>query len=260
MSLLGVRLTILIGPMVPLPVPPILSESFAEAKVTYADTGRSGFQLTFRVGRGGPPGALDYPAVALPLLKAFNRVILVATFSVVPQVVADGIITRSELQPGDRPGQATLVVTGEDVAVMFDLTERSTEHPCQDETIIAHQDHRHVRPVRDRARWSSRRRRWTCRFRSSACRSSKAPTCDYLEQMAARYGYVFYVTPGPDAGHEHRLLGPAGPGRSAPAGDHGQHGCRDERDARRRSRRPPGPDHGPGPGPGPDRPTARCRS
>ena len=37
MSLLGVRLAISSGPTVPVPVPPILSESFAEAKVTHAD-------------------------------------------------------------------------------------------------------------------------------------------------------------------------------------------------------------------------------
>ena len=35
--------------------------------------------------------------------------------------------------------------------------------------------------------------------------------------MAPRYGYVFYVTPGPGAVHEHRLLGAAGAGRRAAA-------------------------------------------
>lgn len=207
MTLLGVRLTILVGPAVPLPAPPLLTESFGEAKVTHADSGRSGFQLTFRVGRGGPLGALDYPALALPLLEAFNRVILVATFGVVPRVLMDGIITRSELQPGDRPGQAKLVVTGEDVAVMLDLHERSAEHPAQDETIIAakillgYASYGMVPlvippPVIDPP------------IPIERTPVQQGTDLDYLEQMARRHGYVFYVSPGPLPGMNTGYWGP----------------------------------------------------
>jgi hypothetical protein len=206
-SFLGVRLTMLAGPMVPLPVPPLLSESLAEAKVTYADTGRSGFQVTFRVGRGGPLGALDYPAVSLPLLRAFNRVILVATFGVVPKVVADGIITRSELQPGDKPGQAKLVVTGEDVAVMFDLTERSAEHPCQDESIIA------TKIIATYAQYGLVPMVIPPPTMDAPMPTERVPVqqgtdLDYLGQLARRHGYVFYVTPGPAPGMNTGYWGP----------------------------------------------------
>jgi hypothetical protein len=206
-SLLGVRLTILVGPTVPLPAPMILSESFAQATVTHTDAGRSGFQLTFRAGRGGPMGALDYPALVLPLLRAFNRVILLATFGVVPKVLMDGIITRSELQPGDRPGQAKLVVTGEDVAVMFDLKERSAEHPAQDETIIA------AKIIVSYAQYGIIPLVIPPPVIDPPLPIERVPVqqgtdLDYLEQMASRHGYVFYVSPGPAPGTNTGYWGP----------------------------------------------------
>ena len=60
---------------------------------------------------------------------------------------------------------------------------------------------------------------------------------EYLEQMAERHGYVFYVTPGPAPLASTRLLGPAAACRGPAAGDHRQHGRRDQRDAGRASRR-----------------------
>ena len=207
MNLLGVRLTVLAGPTVPLPVPPQIVESLAEAKVTHADAGRSGFQLTFKVGRGGIDGALDYPAVMLPVLRAFNRVILMATFGVVPKVLMDGIITRWELQPGDRPGQARLVVTGEDVGVMLDLHERSAEHPAQDETIIA------TKILLEYAQYGIVPTVIPPPVIDPPIPIERVPVqqgtdLDYLEQMAARHGYVFYVSPGPLPGMNTGYWGP----------------------------------------------------
>jgi hypothetical protein len=208
MSLLGVRLTILIGPMVPMPAPLALAQALVEAKVTHADSGRSGFQLTFTTGRGGPLGALDYPALAMPQLRAFSRVILVVTFGLMPRVISDGVITRSELQPGDRPGQAKLTVTGEDVAVMLDMHERTAEHPAQPEPVIAAKlmasypqlgiTPMIVPPV-------------TLDLPIPIQRTPVQQGTDlsYLEEMAKRHGYVFYVTPGPVPGMNVGYWGPS---------------------------------------------------
>ena len=137
MSLLGVHLTLLIGPTVPLPANPLLADCLEEAKVTHQDSGRSGFQITFRTGRGGPLAGIDYPLAVDPQLKTMNRVILMATFGVIPQVLMDGIITNKELQPGERPGEAKVTITGEDVSVLMDMDEKSAEHPAQPEVIVA---------------------------------------------------------------------------------------------------------------------------
>ena len=66
MSLLGVHLTLLIGPTVPIPAPLPLTEALNEVKVTQSDSGRSGFEITFTAGRGGITG-VDSAAVALLL-------------------------------------------------------------------------------------------------------------------------------------------------------------------------------------------------
>src|SRR5215208_6508425 len=135
--LLGVNLTVLIGPNVPTPAPPPVAEALLSAEVTHNDEGRSGFQLTFAAGRSGAFDLVDYPLLRLPLLRPFNRVILTATIGVVPRVLMDGVITNQQLSPGAEPGTTTLSVTGEDVSVMMDLEAKAVEHPAQDEAFIA---------------------------------------------------------------------------------------------------------------------------
>jgi hypothetical protein len=196
MSLLGVRLTLLIGPTVAVPAPPPLAEAIEEVKVTNADEGRSGFQITFRDGRAGPEGLLEYPLLKLPLLRAFNRVILIATFDVIPRVIMDGIISRTELQPGDAPGQAKVVVTGEDVSMMMDLHERSAEHPAQDETMIA------TKIILSYAQYGLVPMVIPPPSLDPPIPIERTPVqqgtdLNYLEEMGRRYGYVFYVIPGP---------------------------------------------------------------
>jgi hypothetical protein len=207
MSVLGVRLTILAGPTVPLPLPAPLAESFQEAKVTTSDAGRSGFQITFRTGRGGPLAGLDYPALQSPQLRAFNRVILMATFGVVPRVVMDGVITRTELQPGDRPGQARLTITGEDVAVMLDMTERTAEHPAQDDPVIA------VKILLGYPQLGMVPKVFPPPTLDPPLPIERTPVqqgtdLEQLETMAGRHGYVFYVEPGPVPGMNTGYWGP----------------------------------------------------
>jgi hypothetical protein len=200
MSLLGVHMTLMVGPgAVATPAPPDLVQAIEEVKITHSDEGRSGFQITFRTGRSGPEGLIDYPLLgggAAMLLKAFNRVVVIATFGVVPRSIMDGIITRAELQPGDGPGRAKVVVTGEDVSVMMDLHERSAEHPAQDETIIA------TKIIATYAQYGLVPMVIPPRVIDPPIPIERTPVqqgtdLDYLEQMAQRHGYVFYVSPGP---------------------------------------------------------------
>ena len=82
---------------------------------------RSGFQLTFGI-------ANDSPLHTVLLLAAHTsplalRVILVATINGVPDVLADGVITRQEMNPGSGQGQSTLTITGEDLTTVMDRQE-----------------------------------------------------------------------------------------------------------------------------------------
>jgi hypothetical protein len=196
MNLLGIHLTLLIGPTVAVPAPPLLTEALQSAEVTHSDEGRSGFQLTFQSGRGGPLGVLDYPLLANPLLRPFNRVILIATFNATPRVLMDGIITNQQLSPGSEPGSSTLTVTGEDVSVMMDLEEKSAEHPAQDETIIAN------KLILMYAQYGLIPLVIPPLVIDPPIPIERVPVqqatdLQFLKQLAERHGYVFYVTPGP---------------------------------------------------------------
>ncbi|MCP4659237.1 MAG: hypothetical protein GY856_27825, partial [bacterium] len=128
MSLLGVHLTLLIGPTVAVPAAPWLLEALDRIEVRNAGEGTSGFQLTFRVGRSGPLDLLDFRLLANPVLKTDNRVIVVVTFGGRPRVLMDGVITRQQLAPSNDPGASTLTVDGVDVSALMDRKRRTAEH------------------------------------------------------------------------------------------------------------------------------------
>ena len=135
MNLLGIHLTLLIGPTVPVPAPLMLMEALQSVEVTHTDQRNSVFEITFQMGRSGPQDMLDYPLLSIPLLKPFNRVILIVTFNATPRVLMDGIITNHQLSPSEDPGASTLTITGDDISVMMDMEERPVEHPAQDDHI-----------------------------------------------------------------------------------------------------------------------------
>ena len=193
---LGIHLTLLIGPTVAVPAPLPLLEALDSVEVTHSDQGRSGFQLTFQAGRSGAAALLDYPILSLPLLRPFNRVILMTTFNAVPRVLMDGIITHQQLSPGADPGSGTLTVTGEDVSIMMDLEEKNVEYPAQDETIIA------LRLIASYARFGLIPIVIPPLMIDPPLPIERIPVqratdLNYLKEMAERHGYVFYVTPGP---------------------------------------------------------------
>ena len=122
--------------------------------------------------------------------------IVLVTFGVLPRVLMDGVITHRELQPGERPGQARVTITGEDVSVMMDLEERSAQHPVQDETIIAKQ------LIERYAQYGLIPEVIPPETLDPPLPIERTPVQQrtdlrYLEQMARRFGYVFYIVPGP---------------------------------------------------------------
>jgi hypothetical protein len=193
---LQLRLTLLVGPTVAVPAPPILIDALDKVEVTQTDEGRSGFQITFTAGRGGMIGLMDFPLVSLPLLKPFNRVVLILTFNGVPSVLMDGIITDQQLVPSNVPGESTFTITGEDVSVMMDLEEKSVEHPAQDETLIA------LKLIATYAQYGLVPVVIPPVALDVPLPIERTPVQQgtdlaYLTLLAHRNGYVFYISPGP---------------------------------------------------------------
>ena len=195
MNLLGTLLTVLIGKGAPLPAPLLLMDNLDSVEVTHSDQGRSGFQMVFRAGRTRTD-LVDYGLLTNPLLKPLNRVVLLVTFNAFPEVLMDGIITHSELNPGNAPGSATLTVTGEDVSIMMDLKERPVEHPAQPEAVIA------LKIIASYPKLGLIPVVIPPPTVDIPLPTERTPVqqgtdLQYLQDMAARFGYVFYVTPGP---------------------------------------------------------------
>jgi hypothetical protein len=195
LSLLGIHLTLLMGPGIAVPAPLDLAEALKSVSVTNNDTGRSGFSLTFEVGRTSPLDMLDYALLLNPLLRPFTRIVVVVTFGVLPQVLCDGVITNVQLQPSNEPGASTLTVTCEDVSVMMDLQELPQPWPALPANavvslILLKYMQYGLTPVVMPAI-----------FPNPPSPTERVPVqnmtdLNYINFLAARQGYVFYVEPG----------------------------------------------------------------
>lgn len=208
MNLLGIHLTLLIGPTVPVPAPFSLTEALSSVQVTHNDTGRSGFQLTFQVGRSGPLDIIDYGLLKNPLLRPFNRVILLIRFGIAPQVLMDGFITQVQLAPSNEPGASTLTVTGEDVSVMMDMEEKKIPWPALDETticlliLLSYLQYLALPPI------TVPPASIDVPIPTQRIPAQSGTDLSYLKTLAGRFGYVFYVTPGPLPGQNLAYWGP----------------------------------------------------
>ncbi|MFZ1220568.1 MAG: hypothetical protein WAO00_14840 [Chthoniobacterales bacterium] len=201
MSLLGVHLSLWMGPNDPVPVPFSIAEALTSVEVTHSDSGPSGFQLTFQIGRSGPLDLADYGLLKNPLIRPFVRVILLVRFAIAPEVLIDGIITQTQLSPNEQPGASTLTVTGEDVSVMMDLEQEPSPHlAVPDFEIVVQLVGKYKRygmipPLKPPPNPKALTPRNPLEERT--VRPANLTDRAYIQQLAGYYGFVFYVTPGP---------------------------------------------------------------
>jgi hypothetical protein len=194
--ILGVHLSLLVGPTFAVPAPLAITEALASVQVTQTDSGRSGFELTFHVGRSGPWDLPDYRLLLHPLLRPFNRIIVMLHFNLRPTVLIDGFITGLNLNPSEEPGGSTLTVSGEDVTVMMGLQELAFQYPMTEQAQIATVLAKYAvlgwvgavidpPPVPDPF------------VPTREIPTQNGTDYDYLQALAAFHGFVFYVRPGP---------------------------------------------------------------
>lgn len=126
-----------VGPAAPVPLAPDLLELVEQVTVTHQDGGRSGFQITLVAARDRAAGREDVAPLLSQVFRISHRVQITATLGVTPHVLMDGIVTNLQLTPGGDPGSGRLTVTGEDVSVMLDLHEISMPYPAMTDNLIA---------------------------------------------------------------------------------------------------------------------------
>jgi hypothetical protein len=201
----GIYLTLMIGPVVPLPVPKIVMDALTSVKVTTSAGAASGFQLTFNLNNRSPLHTLFLVAGAqTPLL----RVIIVLSINGAPNVLMDGVMTNQQVTPGSKPGESTLSITGEDLTKVMSLIDFSgLPYPAMPPEarvalIIAKYAMFGMIPLVIPSLFTD------IPIPVERIPIHQGKDLDYIQQLAADVGYVFYIDPGPVPGTNTAYWGP----------------------------------------------------
>jgi hypothetical protein len=203
----NIRLTLMIGPVVPIPAPRVVMEALDEVSVTTSDDGRSGFQLSFTLGTRSPLHTLFLLAGGVSPLPVL-RVIIVVTLNGTPQVIMDGAVTQTQVLPGGKSAQATLAVTGEDLSVLMDRQDFSglpfPAMPAEGRValLLAKYAVFGVVPLVIPSVLVD------VPLPTTKIEAQKGTDLAYIRALAERVGYVFYLDPGPVPGVSVGYWGP----------------------------------------------------
>jgi hypothetical protein len=205
----GVHLTLLVGPVVPVPVPQIVLDALTQIEVVQPDEAAGAFTLEFTLSVQSPLHTLFLLSGGgvVPLL----RVIVVVTVNGTPQVLIDGVVTRTEVMPGADQRHAKLQVSGDDLTTVMQKLEFSgldgIPYPAMPaEAIVALLLAKYaflgIVPL----------------VIPSVAIDVPIPTeryptqqgtdLDYIRSLASQVGYVFYLDPGPVPGMTTAYWGP----------------------------------------------------
>jgi hypothetical protein len=207
----GFYLTLMVGPMVPVPVGQDVIDALASVQVTVASgaRARSGFQLTFNLSKKSPLETLFL--VAGSSLPPIIRVILIATVNGSAEVLIDGVVTRADVSSGSEGSTSTLTVTGTDLtAVMawspFNLIA-SIPYPAMPPEvrvllILAKYAMFGVLPMVIPSVLID------IPLPTDRIPRQKGNDLEYVQSLADEVGYVFYFKPGPVAGTSVAYWGP----------------------------------------------------
>ncbi|HEX6729788.1 MAG TPA: hypothetical protein VF074_07245 [Pyrinomonadaceae bacterium] len=201
----GIYLTLMVGPVVPLPVPKVVMDALTEVQVTTAAGTASGFSLSFTLNNRSPLHTLFLIAGAqTPLL----RVIIVVTINGSPNVLMDGVMTNQQVSPGSNPGESTLTITGEDLTKVMSLIDFSgLPYPAMPP------EARVALIIAKYAMFGMIPLVIPSLFTDVPIPVERIPTqqgkdLEYIKQLADDVGYVFYIDPGPVPGTNVAYWGP----------------------------------------------------
>ena len=205
----GVHLTLLVGPVVPVPVPQLVLDALTQLEVVQPDEAAGAFTLQFTLSVQSPLHTLFLLSggSVVPLL----RVIVVVTVNGMPQVLIDGVVTKTEVMPGADQRHTTLQVTGDDLTTVMQKLEFSglpgVPYPAMPAEaivtlLLAKYAFLGIVPL----------------VIPSIAIDVPVPTdriptqqgsdLEYIRLLAERVGYVFYIEPGPLPGSSTAYWGP----------------------------------------------------
>ena len=123
----GIQLTLLMGPVVPIPAPRVVIDALESVEVRTSAGSPSGFQLSFQFSSKSELNTIfliaagQSTSVGTPPL----RVMLVVTLDGTPRPLFDGVMTNVQVQAGSGGSPGTVTVTGEDLTKVMDMLDFS---------------------------------------------------------------------------------------------------------------------------------------
>lgn len=201
----GIHLTLMIGPVLPVPAPKAVVDAVQSVQITNGKD-KSGFQISFAVGKTSPLLTTMLPAGFFDPMS--TRVVIAVTLGGMPHVLMDGIVTRQDLAPSSEPGQSTLTITGEDLSVLMDVVEMPfMRYPAMPSiarvyAILAKYAAFGIVPLAIPPFIDD------VPIPTKEVPTHKGTDLQYLKTLADECGYVFYVEPGPLPGQSIAYWGP----------------------------------------------------
>jgi hypothetical protein len=202
----GLYLTLLMGPMVPVPAPKVLVDALTSVEVTVASGQQSGFQLVFTLADRSPLQTLFLLAASSPV--PVWRVVLSVTIGGMPQVLVDGIIQHQQITPDAMTGSAKLTLSGKDLTALMDLQQfpglpfPGMGPDVRVTTILGSYAALGVVPSVVPVLSPD------VSVPTQRVSSQKGTDFAYISQLASENGYVFYLIPGPMPGTSQAYWGP----------------------------------------------------
>jgi hypothetical protein len=201
----NIRLTLMMGPVVAVPVPRAITEALTSVQIRTAAGEPSGFQLTFAFSNDSPLTPL---LLLLGQVGPFIRTIIVVTVNGTPHVLMDGVVVQHQVTPNVETGQSILTVTGSDLtAVMGFIDFTGIPYPAMPA------EARVALIIAKYAVYGMIPLVIPSLFMDVPIPVNRIPThqgsdLEYVNRLAEDVGYVFYIEPGPAPGANVAYWGP----------------------------------------------------
>ncbi len=201
----GIHLTLLMGPVIPVPVPKPVIDALTSVEVRNNTDDQSGFQLQFKF---SSCSILNTVLMMMGNVGPTIRTIILATQNGIPHVLMDGVVTNQQVTPDVQSSTTTLTISGKDLSELMNIVElRGIPYPgmppsARVAVILAKYAAFGIIPIVIPSV-----------LLDVPIPTNRIPTQNgkdfvYLRQLANEVGYVFYVDPGPAPGTNTAYWGP----------------------------------------------------
>jgi hypothetical protein len=206
----GIQLTLMIGPVIPVPAPRVVMDALDSVEVRTSAGAVGGFTLTFKFNSKSELNTIFIIAGAQnasPVMPAL-RVMLIVTLNGTPQPLFDGVMTNVQVQPGGQGESGTVTVTGEDLTKVMDMQDWSglpfPAMPIEARVALLCAKYAPfgLIPVVIPALFPD------VPIPVDKIPAQQGTDLAYIRQLAEQVGYVFYIEPGPAPGTNIAYFGP----------------------------------------------------